>query len=78
MRETVELPESLVDVTHLPADIEQRANSGLLIGAGSTCCGSVRFPAAVTFHSGGREGADPQCRYGRRQYPAAHPLSVFL
>ncbi|TNM62334.1 FAD binding domain-containing protein [Aliirhizobium smilacinae] len=33
MRETVEQPETLVDVTHLPGAIEQRADGGLLIGA---------------------------------------------
>lgn len=34
MRETVERPETLVDVTHLPATIEQRADGSLLIGSG--------------------------------------------
>jgi len=33
MRETVEQPGMLVDVTHLPGDIEQRADGSLLIGA---------------------------------------------
>jgi xanthine dehydrogenase YagS FAD-binding subunit len=33
MRETIEQPETLVDVTHLPGDIEQRADGSLLIGA---------------------------------------------
>lgn len=34
MRETVERPETLVDVTHLSSAIEQRADGSLLIGAG--------------------------------------------
>ena len=33
MRETVEKPETLVDVTHLPGEIDQRADGSLLIGA---------------------------------------------
>ncbi|AYD04177.1 xanthine dehydrogenase family protein subunit M [Neorhizobium sp. NCHU2750] len=33
MRETVEQPETLIDVTHLPGEIEQRADGSLLIGA---------------------------------------------
>jgi xanthine dehydrogenase YagS FAD-binding subunit len=33
MRETVEQPETLVDITHLPAEIERRADGSLLIGA---------------------------------------------
>jgi xanthine dehydrogenase YagS FAD-binding subunit len=33
MRETVEQPETLVDISHLPAEIEQRADGSLLIGA---------------------------------------------
>ncbi|MET0173596.1 MAG: xanthine dehydrogenase family protein subunit M [Agrobacterium vaccinii] len=34
MRETVEQPETLVDISHLPGTIEQRADGSLLIGAG--------------------------------------------
>ncbi|MFK3691758.1 FAD binding domain-containing protein [Agrobacterium tumefaciens] len=34
MRETVEKPETLIDVTHLASSIEQRADGSLLIGAG--------------------------------------------
>ena len=34
MRETVERPETLVDVTHLSSTIEQRTDGSLLIGAG--------------------------------------------
>jgi xanthine dehydrogenase YagS FAD-binding subunit len=33
MRETIELPSALIDVTGLPAAIEERADGGLLIGA---------------------------------------------
>ncbi|UHS63052.1 xanthine dehydrogenase family protein subunit M [Agrobacterium vaccinii] len=36
MRETVEQPETLVDISHLPGTIEQRADGSLLIGAGVT------------------------------------------
>ncbi len=34
MRETVEEPETLIDVTHLASSIEQRADGSLIIGAG--------------------------------------------
>jgi xanthine dehydrogenase YagS FAD-binding subunit len=33
MRETIERPEMLIDITRLPSDIEHRADGGLLIGA---------------------------------------------
>src|ERR1700755_1177096 len=33
MRETVEQPDMLIDVTHLPDDIEERDDGSLLVGA---------------------------------------------
>ncbi|MBB4571124.1 FAD binding domain-containing protein [Rhizobium leucaenae] len=36
MRETIEQPEMLIDVTHLPGDIERRSDGSLLIGAAAT------------------------------------------
>lgn len=45
MRETVEQPETLVDVTHLPGDIEQRADGSLLIGAAAKNTALAAHPA---------------------------------
>lgn len=45
MRETVEQPEMLVDVTHLPGDIEQRADGSLLIGAAAKNTALAAHPA---------------------------------
>lgn len=45
MRETVEQPETLIDVTHLPGDIEQRADGSLLIGAAAKNTALAAHPA---------------------------------
>ncbi|MDM9645745.1 xanthine dehydrogenase family protein subunit M [Rhizobium sp. S163] len=45
MRETVEQPETLVDITHLPGDIEQRADGSLLIGAAAKNTALAAHPA---------------------------------
>ncbi|MBO9198401.1 xanthine dehydrogenase family protein subunit M [Rhizobium sp. 16-449-1b] len=45
MRETVEQPEMLVDVTHLPGNIEQRADGSLLIGAAAKNTALAAHPA---------------------------------
>lgn len=45
MRETVEQPETLVDVTHLPGEIEQRADGSLLIGAAAKNTALAAHPA---------------------------------
>jgi xanthine dehydrogenase YagS FAD-binding subunit len=45
MRETVEHPETLVDVTQLPGEIEQRADGSLLIGAAATNTALAAHPA---------------------------------
>ncbi len=49
MRETVEQPETLVDVTHLPGEIEYRADGSLLIGAAAT---NTALAAHPTVRSG--------------------------
>lgn len=45
MRETVEHPETLVDVTHLPGEIEQRADGRLMIGAAATNTALAAHPS---------------------------------
>ncbi len=45
MRETVEQPETLVDITHLACDIEQRADGSLLIGAAAKNTAVAAHPA---------------------------------
>ncbi len=45
MRETVEQPDMLVDVTHLPGDIEKRADGSLLIGAAAKNTALAAHPA---------------------------------
>lgn len=45
MRETVEQPETLVDVTHLPGKIEQRADGSLMIAAAATNTALAAHPA---------------------------------
>ena len=45
MRETVEQPETLVDVTHLPGEIEQRDDGSLLIGAAAKNTALAAHPA---------------------------------
>lgn len=45
MRETVEQPETLVDVTHLPGEIERRADGSLLIGAAAKNTALAAHPA---------------------------------
>ena len=45
MRETVEQPEVLIDVTQLPAEIEQRADGSLVIGAAARNTALAAHPA---------------------------------
>ncbi|WP_312407408.1 xanthine dehydrogenase family protein subunit M [Rhizobium sp.] len=45
MRETVEQPETLVDVTHLPGKIEQRVDGSLMIAAAATNTALAAHPA---------------------------------
>ncbi|GAA5628260.1 aldehyde oxidoreductase FAD-binding subunit PaoB [Brucella sp. NBRC 12953] len=45
MRETVEQPETLVDITHLPGEIEQRADGTILIGAAASNTALAAHPA---------------------------------
>ncbi|MDR6101589.1 CO/xanthine dehydrogenase FAD-binding subunit [Agrobacterium larrymoorei] len=73
MRETVETPETLVDVTRLSSAIEQRTDGSLLIGAGVTntalaAHGAVRsqFPLLSRAHFGGRKRANSKCSNSRR------------
>lgn len=45
MRETVEQPETLIDITHLPGKIEQRADGSILIGAAARNTALAAHPA---------------------------------
>lgn len=45
MRETVEQPETLVDITHLPGEIEQRADGSIIIGAAARNTALAAHPA---------------------------------
>ncbi len=45
MRETVEQPETLIDITHLPGEIEQRADGSILIGAAARNTALAAHPA---------------------------------
>ncbi|NKC51976.1 xanthine dehydrogenase family protein subunit M [Ochrobactrum cytisi] len=45
MRETVEQPETLIDITHLPGEIEQRADGSILIGAAAGNTALAAHPA---------------------------------
>ena len=85
MRETVERPTALVDVTGLADAIEEREDGGLLIGAGvrnSALAASPRganpLPCAFPRDPGGRQRADPQHGDGRRQSAPAHAMHLFL
>jgi len=85
MRETVERPDALVDVTGLSSDIEARGDGSLLIGAAAknTAVAADRrvrthFPIAVARAPVGREWTDSQHGDCRRQHPAAHPMHIFL
>ena len=85
MREGVERPSSLVDVTGLDGTITERADGGLRIGggdhehrAGRGPAGALSLSDADARHRGGRVGADPQHGDGRRQPAAAHALPLLL
>ena len=85
MRETVERPAALVDVSGLSTTIEERPDGGLVIGAGvkNTAVASHRGGARPLSHAGPghprrRFGADPQHGQRRRQHPAAHALHLLL
>ncbi|MFB8342698.1 FAD binding domain-containing protein [Brucella cytisi] len=45
MRETVEQPETLIDISHLPGEIEQRADGSILIGAAARNTALAAHPA---------------------------------
>ncbi len=45
MRETVEQPETLIDISHLPGEIEQRADGSMLIGAAARNTALAAHPA---------------------------------
>ena len=85
MRETIEHPQVLVDVTGFSRNIEETEGGGLRIGAGvkNTAVAAdrrvrERFPLARPGDPGRRLSADPQHGDGRRQSHAAHSLHLFL
>ena len=82
MRETIEQPEALVDVTALSARSRKARDGGLIIGAAAnnTAVAADRrgarraIPMLARAILAGASGADPQHGDGRRQHPAAHAL----
>src|SRR6202042_750441 len=85
MRETIEHPDVLVDVTGLSRDIEETNSGGLKMGAGvkNTAVAAdrrvrERFPLLAQAILAGCLSADPQHGDGRRQSHAAHSLHLFL
>ena len=85
MRETVEAPSALVDVTGLSREIAPTAGrrtadrrGGAQHRGGRARGGPIRLSDARSRDRGGRLGADPQHGDGRRQPAAAHPLHVLL
>ena len=85
MRETIEHPDVLVDVTGLSRDIEETEGGGLedrrrreehRRRGRSTCARA--FSPARPGDPGWRLRSDPQHGDGRRQSHAAHPLHLFL
>ena len=83
MRETIERPAVLVDVTGLSATIDDH-DGGLLIGAAVRNTGlaenrTVRERSCLGACDPGRRiGADTQHGNGGRQHPAAHAMCLFL
>ena len=86
MRETIERPDALVDVTGLSTTIEETRDGGLLIGAAraqhragraSRRC-ATRYPMLARAILAGAQRADPQHGDGRRQSAPAHALHLFL
>jgi hypothetical protein len=78
MRETIEHPDVLVDVTGLSRDIEETQGGGLGIGAGVKNTAVAAVSPARPGDPGRRFRPDPQHGDGRRQSHAAHPLHLFL
>lgn len=84
MRETIERPTLLIDVTRLSSSIEGRDDGSLIIGAATKNTALAenhlvreRFPMLAR-RARRRLGADPQHGDGGRQSAATHPLHVFL
>ena len=85
MRETVERPAALVDVSRLPAGIDAAPDGGLVIGAAATnaAVAGHRLRARKLSHARPRHPlrrlrANSQHGDIRRQYPAKDPLPLFL
>lgn len=85
MRENIEQPDTVVDISGLPfTQIEELPSGGLSIGAtvrntarGSQAC-TRALPAAIAGDRVRRLGTDSQHGNGRRQPDAANPLSLLL
>ena len=82
MRETVERPTALVDVTGLADAIEERAGGRHWPveeqRARRTPRGANPLPCAFPRDPGRRQRADPQHGDGRRQSAPAHAMHLFL
>ena len=86
MRETIEHPPMLVDVTGLSRQYRgERSDGGLRIGAGvkntargRSACARAPYPMLAQAILAGGLRSDPQHGDGGRQSPAAHPLRLLL
>jgi hypothetical protein len=85
MRETIEHPDTLIDVSQLSGAIEEQANGGLFIGAAArntavvgTQIGAHALPCPRSRHPRRRIAANPQHGQRGRQPPATHPLHILL
>ena len=85
MRETIEKPSALVDVTGLSTGITETDGGGLRIGAAARNTAvaehhivRTRFPALSRADRRRREPANPQHGDDRRQPAPAHPVPLFL
>ena len=85
MRENIEHPQALVDVTRLSQEIDVRDDGSILIGAAAKntavalhSCRAGAFPGSGARDPERRVWPDPQHGHGRRQSAATHTLPVFL
>ena len=85
MREGIEHPTAVVNVTGLSREIDELPGGGVLIGAAAknTAVAShrairERFPVLALAILNGASAADPQHGNGRRKPASAHPLPILL
>jgi xanthine dehydrogenase YagT iron-sulfur-binding subunit len=85
MRQNIEAPAALVDVSRLPATIDVTSEGGLIIGAAVRNSAVAAHPGraravsdAVPRTAGRCVGTDPQHGHRRRQPDATNALQLFL